>query len=129
MATVAWPSFPGLEPTVKRVRVDRRIVFEGLGGTETVVNVWPSPRYRYTLSYKGLRDNVLCTVSPWTSYHETDLIDYLANRSNLGLDQLTYVDPIDGTTRNVRVESDELGWEQDGTPTWWKVDVVFLSQL
>jgi hypothetical protein len=130
MATVAWPSFPGRDLKIRVERLDQRDVFTSAGGKEVIRILWPSARYRITLTYSALRTGTPAP-SPWASYSELAAVQYLVSRSNLGLDQLTYdlstYDPSLGVT-NVRVEQDGFAFErQNGA--WWSCQVAFITQL
>jgi hypothetical protein len=98
--------------------------YETISGTEVRVTWWSTPRYRYRLRYSALRDDV-SAASPWHAYSELDAMVAAYNESKGGLTTYTFVDPLDGTTRNVRFTGPLV--KTRIALNWWSIDVELVE--
>lgn len=97
MTTPAWPNLDGLAPEVERIAIWPTIIQTSSTGKETINWTQSQPRFRYSLTYKFMR----------TSAGEiaTFLATLALAHGRAGI--FTFTDPVDGVTRNVRMDSDE----------------------
>lgn len=113
----AFPSLPGLKIDVERSTLFDTEVKSSRSGKEQRATFASLPRYRYRLNFEFLRAN--------GPTNEVDsLLSFFAARKGR-FDSFDYVDPIDGTTRTVRFDSDEVRVQRLFAQVWsGSVDLI-----
>jgi hypothetical protein len=124
MSAHTWPALPGLLMRVSRDSLHNFDVHESISGKEQRVSWESTPRYRYRITYEFLRDNV-SAPSPFGAYSELDAVIYIVDQCRGGWDFFAYTDPVDGTSRNVRLDGDlQVTKEAD---QYWTASLSFVS--
>lgn len=120
-------SIAGIDPKVEVERLDKTDIQESPGGKEFSTSIWPgSPRWRYTLTFNGLRP-ATPAPSPWQSYSELGLIRYLVDLAAGAWGTFNITDPITGSPVTVRFEKDSLAMRRTEGRAWWTCQFSLLS--
>src|SRR5258708_1434217 len=90
MSTAVLPALPGLAYPWKRSTMFRTRRQTALSGKETRIADWAVPRYRWTLSYAGLRQGLL--LGSWSEYSQ---IESFFEQMKAGWDSFLYQDADD----------------------------------
>jgi len=127
MSDSVFPTFPGLDVSLKRTPIYDTTVQQARSGKELRAAWRANPRYAYKLKINVLRQaSALQEIQALLSFFE-------AHRGRW--DSFLYTDPYDGTTRRVRFDQDKLEAERvalatvSGGGACWQVTVDLISVL
>jgi hypothetical protein len=122
-----WPYLPSIDPQVEVERIDKTDIFESAGGKESSTSIWPgAPRWRYTLTYNGLRPWV-AAPSPYGTFNELSIVRYFVDQAAGAWGLFQYTDPISGTLMTVRFDKDSLKMRRAQGRAWWVCSFSLIS--
>ena len=126
MANLKWPDLVS-DGSPRVERLDKNIVQESLGGQEFAISLWPSPRYRYSFSYK-LRTTVQAPP-PYGAMSELVAVLWLVQQAKGALGRFDVTDPTTGNIIACRLEKDSLVVQQEEGCPWYSCEIAFISVL
>lgn len=127
MSSLVFPTFPGLDVSVKRTPMFDTVVQQARSGKELRAAWRANPRYAYKLKINVLRQaSALHEIQTLVNFFET-------HRGRW--DSFLYADPYDSVQRRVRFDQDKLEAERvalatvSGGGACWQVTVDLISVL
>jgi hypothetical protein len=121
-----FPALPLLQRGWERTPFRRVDTFDTPSGVEQRSVRQTEARYRYSLRYI-VRESVPAPA-PWQAYSERAALQKLFDDHVGSWDSFLYPDPVDGVSRRVRFEEDELPMRQL-VPGVYEVDVDLVSVI
>lgn len=130
MSASVFPALPGVAVLRDVVRAPyyRTTVLETWSGREVRLARQASARVRLRLRVFFARDNVNCTVAPFTGYTELGVIKYFFDAHKGRFDSFHVADPDGGADLVVRFQDDELPLTEE-TAHVWSGEIPLVSVL
>lgn len=113
MSNSVFPSFAGVDISVKRSEIYATKIQTSSSGKEMRASFQSTPRYRYELRLNFLRQAVYNTATDEVAQLKTFFDTMLGS-----WDSFLFNDPVDGVQRRVRFEGDAMDLEQLVTGAW-----------
>jgi hypothetical protein len=124
MSSLIWPELPGIQLAKEREPVFQTTIQADGSGAE-YTSAWQStPRYKWSLQYDFLRQNVnaVSTGGSYTNGDEVNTLHQFFMVHQGQWDSFLFNDPVDGVQRRVR-------FDQDGLRLTRRVDQIWQAAV